>query len=93
MNQNSMTELQSFLTEKSISPEDQQFWLLRFEHANDAMRASIFDLFREFPVHIGWLRMMQEKKEAAIASGDMGSWKQIVGAEKDYLQALSVPYN
>lgn len=86
-----MLHLQSFFTVYNVSPEDREFWTSRLEKANDEMRTGILNLFREFPDRIGWFRVMQEKKEAAIVSGDEKIWQDIVEAEKHYLQTNLTP--
>lgn len=84
-----MSRLQSFFTVYNVSPEDREFWTSRLEKANDEMRTSILNLFREFPDHIGWFRMIQEQKEAALATGDDASWGNIIQEEKQYLEAIA----
>ena len=72
-----------------MSPEDQAFWASRLEKASEEMRINILNLFRELPEHIGWFRMMQEKKDAVFASGDNKAWQDIIEEEKKYLETIT----
>ncbi len=87
-----MLQLQSFFKEHNISPEDRVFWIARLESANEGMRAHILNLFRVLPDRIGWFRVMQEKKEHAIASGDDEMWNKIIEEEKHYLQTITAHF-
>lgn len=69
---------------QNILAQDREFWLSRLEQATDVAADDIVKMFEQFPAHIGWFRMMQEKKEIALALDDNTAWNNIVEEEKQY---------
>ncbi len=83
-------KLEDFLKTGRISQDDYAFWRSRLEDVSFAVCDSILELFDLLPDKIGWLRIMQERKEAALASKNNEAWEKIVEEEASQFQALSL---
>ncbi len=83
-------KLDDFLKTGRISKDDYAFWRSRLEDVSFAVCDSILELFELLPDKIGWLRTMQERKEAALAKRDNEAWEKIVEEEASQFQTLSL---
>lgn len=82
-------KLQNLLDRKEISEEDRVFWLSRLGDLSPIARESIVKLFELFPDQIGRFRIIQERKEKALANEDRQEWNKIVEEEINHFQLLS----
>jgi hypothetical protein len=81
MNGEQKQRLLSLFQDQNLSQEVKEFWLSRLTDAPSAVCESILGMFALFPGEIGQLRVIQERKEQALASGDAEAWKGIVADE------------
>ncbi|TSC78144.1 MAG: hypothetical protein G01um101433_431 [Parcubacteria group bacterium Gr01-1014_33] len=80
--------LQKLLNRKEVSEEDRAFWLSRLGDLSPVACESILKLFELLPDQIGRFRIIQERKEKALANEDHQEWDKIVEEEIHHLQSL-----
>ncbi len=79
-NQNDQDVL-ALLKNKGFSDEDQQFWLPRVLLAPKETQWYIIEFLTTVSGGAEWLRLIQEKKEQALFTGDRGLWEQVLNDE------------
>ncbi|MBI4086457.1 hypothetical protein HY416_00540 [Candidatus Kaiserbacteria bacterium] len=89
MTEEQKQKLVALFEEQKTSEDDQAFWFTRLSDASPVLCESVIEMFALFPGEMGQLRGMQERKEQALASGDMDAWGGIVEDETRRLAALA----
>lgn len=80
-------EFFSLLKHHGFSDEDQGFWWPRIQAAPEESRQYIIEFLTTISGGAEWLRMIQERKEQALFTGDRNAWEDVLKNEEAIIPA------